>query len=104
MKQIGRTNDNKHLVEMTDNELVAFNLLSEVADGKIVEYAYPSDIRLDTNLVKTFTAIRLWIEQTNTVNQLQGAIDRMKTALRMQGARQCTCDSSQNEGCSNCPE
>lgn len=100
MKQIGRTTQGKHLIEMTDHELRAFYMLVRVAQRKVGGGVYPSDVHLDTNLTETFTAVRLWIEQADTVNELQTAVDRMRKAL---GQKVCTCDPSKGEGCSDCP-
>lgn len=92
MKQIGRTQIGEHIVTLTRDETHALTLLHRVASGKVVNFSYPEDVELDTDYAEVFGAIRVWLQQANTVNELQGGVDRMREMLGMPGRCKCEKD------------
>lgn len=83
MKEIGRTNDADHIVEMTREEFVEFQRLHEAVTGKtqFERYAPEPGRLLDFDFSNVFHIIRAYYQSRFRVNELQSLLDGIERVL-----------------------
>lgn len=86
MKNIGRTDTGNRLVEMSNVEFDAIQLLIQVADGKVLKQ-YDNDIYTATpytrDVASLINAVMEWVETASRANELRHLADRIDMAIKV---------------------
>jgi len=83
MKEIGRTNEGNVIVEMTDAEARAFELLRMAAEDRlpgILNQSYPMNGNVE--LEPVLQAIRMWVIAKFKIQELQEYLSDIEGLLR----------------------
>jgi hypothetical protein len=87
MKEIARTPDGGHIVEMTLTEFREFQRLNEAVTGKsYFDHFSPEPSRMiDVDFSNVFHVIRAYYHNRFKVNELQDLLDEIKRVLEKGG-------------------